>query len=313
MSRYINLLIMNYFLLEQYLAEQGKTPKTMDTYLFNIRKFIEVNPNYVEYEYKNIIEFYSNLNDKYRREDGRVTATVTGAFYAIKLLYLFLIKTGERNELPFPSSYSIKGTRAKGLNTKKLFIPSELEQLMNFVRGEQLRYKKLELRNQMIVSLLVYQALLCEELLKLTVEDIDLESGRIHIAETVSTNERTLSLHSSQYILFNDYINEGRKLLLKNYADSSKLIIGARPMTEQIGCIGSLLRKYRLLFPEREMTATAIRQSVIYNWLNHDKKSLELVQAWCGHKWPSTTERYISKIEMDNPEEINGFHPMELL
>lgn len=304
---------MNFFLFEQYLLDQGKTSKTIEGYLRNVRMFIELNPEYQNYEYNNIIEFFSGLNEKYRREDGKVTGTVTGVFYAIKCLYLFLIKTRIREELPFPDTYSIKGTRAKGLNTKKLFTPEELEHLMNFVKGESLRHKKLELRNQVVISLLVYQGLLSEEILKLNLADIDLESGRIHINGSASTHKRILSFHSTQFILFYDYIEVGRKLLLGDLVDNGKFNFGARPMTEQIGGIGRLLRKYRLLFPEREVTPTTIRQSVIYNWLNHSKRSLETVQMWSGQKWPSTTERYVSKIDMDDPSEINGFHPMELL
>lgn len=304
---------MNYYLFEEYLKEQRLTSQTIKGYVRFARMFIELNPEYLTYEYKDMIHYFSTLNDKYRREDGRVTATVTGIFYAIKLLYFYLVKAGVRDELPFPASYSIKGTRTRGLNTKKLFTPEELDQLMNFVRGEKLRFKKLELRNQVVMSLLIYQGLLCEEILKLTVDDIDLDNGSIYVAESVSANERTLSFHSTQFILMYDYIFEGRKLLLKDLTDSGKLVIGARPMTEQIGGIGRLLRKYRLLFPEREMTATVIRQSVIYNWLNHSKKSIETVQMWSGQKWPSTTERYLSKIGMEDPSEINGFHPMELL
>lgn len=308
---------MNYFLLEQFLFDQKKTRKTVDGYLFAIRKFIDLNPNYEQYEFKDISAYFADLNSKYTREDGRVTATVNGVFYAVKLLYLYLVKTGIRNEIPFPTSYSIKGTRTRGLNTKKLFTPDELDYLINFVRNEQLRYKKLELRNQVVVSLLVYQALQSDEILFLNVSDVDLDNGRIYIASTASTNERTLSLHPTQYILFHDYIHEARKRLMRGYEEYldlyPKLVIGARAMTEQVGGIGTLLRKYRLLFPHREMTASAIRQSVIYKWLNVDKRSLETVQTWAGHKWPSTTERYISKIDMDDQEEINGFHPMELL
>ena len=308
---------MNEFLLEQYCLDTGRSPQTTASYLFTIRKFIDLNPGYTTYTFQDITAYFAALNDQYRREDGRVTGTVALQFYAIKLLYHYLVKTGIRHDLPFPPSYSIKGTRARGLNTKKLLTPAELEQLMQFVRLEKLRFPKLELRNQVVVSLLVYQGLLGEEILNLTVEDIDLDAGRIQVNPTRSTNERILSLHPTQFILLHDYIHQGRKLLLKGYEayidTYPKLVIGARAMTERIGTFSSLLRKYRYLFPEREVTPSSIRQSVIYKWLNHDKRPLEVVQTWAGHKWPSSTELYISNIDLDDPEEIDGFHPMELL
>src|SRR5688572_17459799 len=112
---------MNYYLLEQYLFNQGKTQKTVDSYLYHIRKFIDLHPNYDQYELKEINQFIAEQNKKYTREDGRITNTVSGLFYAIRLLYLYLIHSGKREELPFPHSYRIKGTRTKGLNSKKLF------------------------------------------------------------------------------------------------------------------------------------------------------------------------------------------------
>lgn len=304
---------MNYFLFEQYLLNLGKTQRTVESYVFNVRKFIELHPNYATYEFKDISEYIAELNKKYTREDGRVTSTVNSQFYSIKALYMYLIKKGARNELPFSPSFSIKGTHTRGLNTKKLFSPEELERLVNFVKTENLRFPKLELRNQLVIGLLVNQALLSEEILKLRVEDVDLDSGRIYIRPTVSTAERTLSLHPTQFVVLFDYFSHGRKALLKDYEDNGQLIISARPMTEHVGGITTILQRYTFLFPEREMTAMAIRQSVIYKWLNFDKRPLEIVQTWAGHKWPSSTERYVSKMDMDDPDEINGFHPMELL
>lgn len=53
--------------------------------------------------------------------------------------------------------------------------------------------------------------------------------------------------------------------------------------------------------------------SVIYNKLNVDKLAIETVQAFAGHKWPSSTEKYVSRIDVDDTDFINGVHPMEVL
>jgi len=49
--------------------------------------------------------------------------------------------------------------------------------------------------------------------------------------------------------------------------------------------------------------------SVISNWLNEKKISLEHVQELAGHKWPGTTEKYIRVNSLEEVELINKFFP----
>jgi len=57
------------------------------------------------------------------------------------------------------------------------------------------------------------------------------------------------------------------------------------------------------------LNCQTIRQSVIANLLKqgHD---LRIVQAFSGHKYPSTTERYKQNDVVALQQQINVFHPM---
>jgi hypothetical protein len=44
-----------------------------------------------------------------------------------------------------------------------------------------------------------------------------------------------------------------------------------------------MIKTFKLLFPDRNLTAESIRQSVISNWLNEKRFSLEQVQLIAGH------------------------------
>ena len=59
------------------------------------------------------------------------------------------------------------------------------------------------------------------------------------------------------------------------------------------------------------MTAENIRKSVIYNKINEEQRSVEEVQLFAGHKWPSSIEAYRSEIDFNDTEFINEVHLME--
>lgn len=74
--------------------------------------------------------------------------------------------------------------------------------------------------------------------------------------------------------------------------------------------IGLNVRPLQALFPDKNLNAKTIRQSVISNWLNKRKLPLGNVQLMAGHKYPSSTERYLNRDAHSKRDLINRFHPM---
>jgi site-specific recombinase XerD len=302
--------------IEHYLKERLRSRKTVDAYLFDIRRFIDLNPKYETYRYGDISAYFTILNEKYRRQDGRVTSSVARIFVSVKWLYSFLVHSGIRDTHPFPPSYNIKGTSKKGVDGSGILTPSELQYLVDFVKDEEVRYTGLRQRNLTIVSLLVFQALTGQEISNLGLSDIDLDAGTIHVKKTLTANGRTLPIHPSQFMIFHAYLTDARKKLLKDPEEDTfnkSFIISSRASGNLVGLVGSLIKKYRLLFGGKPVTAENIRKSVIWNMLNVDGKPVEQVQLFAGHMWPSTTEGYVSKIDFNDIDLVNGVHPMELL
>lgn len=302
--------------LEEYLKTQLRSERSVDSYIYEIKKFVELYPQYITYEYKDIAAFFVEVNERYRREDGKITGTVSRIFAAIKWLYSFLIHINIRETHPFPPSYSIKGTQIKGIYKKNLLTPHELQTLLIYVQQEKIRFEVLELRNQTIISLLVHQALTSSEIIQLELKDLNLDAGTIYIKRSLTANARRLFLSSSQVMLFFNYITLSRKKLLHEdkpfHTTQTKLIVGMRNALTQ-EAIHEILNRYKLLFGGKPVTATNIRKSVIYNLLNEEKKSVEEVQLFAGHRWPSSTELYLSDIDFNDNDFVNKVHPMELL
>jgi integrase/recombinase XerD len=90
---------------------------------------------------------------------------------------------------------------------------------------------------------------------------------------------------------------------------TDKLILNklGKPIT--VDGINAMTDQLKALYPDRPLTPQSIRMSVISNWLNEKKLPLEAAQELAGHKWPSTTEKYIREDNLKQRELINKYFP----
>lgn len=77
----------------------------------------------------------------------------------------------------------------------------------------------------------------------------------------------------------------------------------------RVDSIHAMTEQLKSMFPGRNLSPKIIRQSVISYWLNDKKIKLEDVQQMAGHKFPSSTEKYLKKDSIKDAEIINMFHP----
>lgn len=82
-------------------------------------------------------------------------------------------------------------------------------------------------RAEVLISLLIYQALYPVEMEALTVADINLDAGTIYIKATAKTNRRELALKPNQILLFYHYLQQIRGTLL-GAKKNDNLLIGQR-------------------------------------------------------------------------------------
>ena len=146
-------------------------------------------------------------------------------------------------------------------------------------------------------------------MVQLKIEDIDLEKGEINIKKTNRTNGRTLPLQSAQIMLFYRYLNEIRPVLLKA-KETLFFIITAKGSAEKGEGIHYLIETFRPRFPNKKISPTIIRQSVIAQKLKAGK-DLRIVQVFAGHKNPSTTEKYRQNNLEALKLAVNQHHPLK--
>lgn len=287
--------------LEQYL-KQSHTKSTASRYLRDIQVYLQetTEQKAKAATYSDIMEYVGQLRQKYGNPE-----TIKCTLHGIKKYYYWLNHTGQRKDHPC-RNLNLKDKTSRDIQIQDLFKPEELELLME--RKE--RYKVVKIKNQVIISLLIYQGLTRNDIVSLTLKDIDLEAGTIYIKADTKTNSRTLKLKPNQVMLFYKYIQEVRPKLDALRSQSKNLILTKSGTNEKGEGISYLLETAKYLFPDRNLNAKTIRQSVIANLLKsgHD---LRLVQVFAGHKCPGSTERYRQTGLEELKAGINKYHPLK--
>ncbi|WP_347053590.1 tyrosine-type recombinase/integrase [Flavobacterium olei] len=283
--------------IENFLL-QSYSEQTVDSYMFAINHFLKMNSKAKRYKYKNIVEYMEEISEQQPNAQYRVVI-----LSAIKKYYDFLVMSGYRADHPC-KKLNIKVNSNKAVQVQDLFSSEELQLLLN----RENRYENLDTRNNVLINLLIYQGLTSDEIIRLNVQDIDLDAGTIYIKASTNLKNRKLKLLPQQIMLFFKYINEIRPKMLRSATD--KLIITklGKPIT--VNSIHAMIEPLKPLFPDKNLNPKTIRMSVISNWLNEKKLSLEKVQELAGHKWPGTTEKYFKVDNLQQRELINRFFPL---
>jgi integrase/recombinase XerD len=290
-----------------HYLQQRHTKSTAARYLRNIEIYLHETTELKAKAatYSSIMDYIGFLRKKYSNPD-----TIKCTLHGIKKYYYWLNHTGQRKDHPC-RNLRLKEKTSRDIQIQDLFKPEELELLME--RKE--RYKDMKIKNQVIISLLIYQGLTRNDIVSLTLKDIDLKEGTIYIKADTKTNSRTLKLRPNQIMLFYKYINEVRPKLhavsgVIYQTVSGKLILTKLGTDERGEGISYLLETAQHIFPERNLNTKTIRQSVIANLLKQGN-DLRLVQVFAGHKYAGSTERYRQTGLEELKIAINKYHPLK--
>ncbi|ELR68979.1 phage integrase family protein [Fulvivirga imtechensis AK7] len=238
----------------------------------------------------------------YLRKQYQNPKTINRMLYGVKAWYHWLIHTGKRND--HPCRYlTLKDAKYEDIQLQDLFTSIELEQLME--RKE--RYESVRIRNQVAISLLIYQGLRLTEVEQLRIQDIDLEAGMIYSKGMAKTLPRTLKMKPQQIMLFYKYIHEIRPKIISE--TTNQLILNIRGKAMSADSINYLIETFKNYFPDKNLNAKTIRQSVIANLLK-EGKDLRVVQVFAGHKNPTSTEKYRQTGLEELKAAVLKYHPL---
>ena len=139
--------------IENYLQNE-LSKQTIKSYLYEIEKFKKHYKSPEKLNYQELMNYVELLRKNYNPQSIRRT------IYAIKKFYDYLLETG-KVKYNIAKNIKIRDGKENPLQLQELLTEKELLQLLE-PRKE--RYKILEKRNQIIISLLVNQALLVSDI-----------------------------------------------------------------------------------------------------------------------------------------------------
>lgn len=203
----------------------------------------------------------------------------------------------------------IKEVNIKGVQKtiiKNFLEFDELEDLYYSYNDKQVN-SLVKKRNKIIVGLLVYQGLNTRDLQLLEVEHVQLYKGKITIPGTKKSNTREIELKPWQLMELMQYINELRPTILEQTNKETEQLLlpmgSSYQLHKPISNLAKELKKINHNFTDVKQ----LRTSVIISWLK--QYGLRKTQYLSGHKYISSTEKYVQDDLESLHETINTFHP----
>ncbi|NAS29700.1 site-specific integrase [Flavobacteriaceae bacterium R38] len=293
---------MNY---KAYLQNKGYSETTIESYDLAKSRFIEwcikQGTSASEIDYKKLLSYTKSLTRK-----GNSKRTVNHKLAIIKNYFEYLMKQSYRVDNP------AEGIIIKGVVKKQLYNlleSEELEDLYYSFETENIKdpYHRLTAkRNKVIIGLMVYQGLNTTSLIQLEVNHVNIYKGKIYIPSSKRTNARELELKPWQVIELLEYIKETREeIKQRKMVESERLFI---PNNARLGnTILNIIKKLKK-YNSKVDNINQIRASVLSGWTR--QYNLRKVQVMAGHRYISSTEKYVQD-DLENLQEIiNNYHPI---
>lgn len=286
--------------LEEYLTKNYQ-PATARIYAFEIKHFLRRMGGESQAERATYADLAADLMRL--RKHYQNAATVRRILFAIKAYYRYLVKVGRREDHP-GSRLRLRDKARPQVQSQDLLSGAELVRLLE-PRAE--RYGLLAGRNAVVIGLLVHQAMTVREIGLLKVGDVNLSAATVKVSATKRTLARTLKLAAPQVMQIHGYLTDDRPKLVREETDA--LILTSRGTAERGEGVHYLVETLRPLVPDKRLTPTVIRQSVIALKLK-EGAGLRQVQVFAGHKKVSSTEAYRETNLEELKAAVARYHPL---
>ena len=288
---------------KDYLQEKGYSETTIKSYNNAKSKFIgwckRNHITAVEIDYKGCLKYI-----KYLQRKNTSKSTVRSYLGSVKVYFNYLVDENVKSENP------IENTNIKGIKRNIKYNLLELEELEDLYysfetenQQEAYHYYTAK-RDKIITGFIVYQGLDTRNLRTLQLEHLQLSKGKLYIPGSRKSNARTIELKPWQIMELAEYLNHTRTQLLKRTNQTEYLF----PYDGKRFTITSTIIKKLKKYNQKVNHIKQLRASVITHWTK--QYNLRKVQYLAGHRYISSTERYLED-DLENLHEIvNNFHPI---
>lgn len=300
---------------KEYMLQKGLSKSTADTYQKQLYYFVNwCQDQNIEPETATYNEVLGFMQELQKRQN--IQATVSTYVNSLKHYFSWVMDRGFREHNP------VHHIKIRGIKRKHLYhiIPMrELGQLYekypvmqkNKDMENQNWYRQSILtsnRNKVMLGLLIWQGITSHELQKITIHDLKIREGKIHIPSARRSNERELKLESMQILELMEYTKQIRPQLQQQRTTPTDLLFISKTNGASLqNSITLMMKKIEQLNPQIK-SLKQIRASVITHWLKGH--NLRQVQYMAGHRYVSSTESYLINDLEGLQEDIEKYHPI---
>jgi len=316
--------------LENYLLGKGLSTSTVKHYTKHAMDFLAwLDGQKIEPENVASTDVMAYMN----RLKTKGLANFTRSIHLIVLKHFFDYQISHDKRESNPTQHiKIRGSKQRHLypilkphDLEKLYqsyeVPTEEDPRKN--RNWFKNYKLSRQRNKTILGLMIWQGLTTPEINQLTMKDVKLREGKIYIAGSRKSAERTLELKPQQIMELMEYQLTTKTELLKlreacaersRSEENEHYYITAPQAGKKVANGGNALNLWKRFSEEIKkqhpefINFKQVRTSVITHWLG--QYNLRKVQYMAGHKYVSTTEGYRVNQTEDLQKDIEQFHPI---
>jgi len=302
-----------------YLQAQGKSKSTVTHYTRYVLDFLSfLDRDNTEIEKATAKEVLAYLN--HLQQKGQSNSTRNIRLNVIRHFMYYQMETGQRAENP------VQHLKIRGNTQQKLYPILDKQHLESLYTNYQVpeekdpnhkrnwfnSYRQAKQRNKAVLSLMINQGLTTPEIEKLTLHDLKLKEGKVCIAGSRISNQRTLELKSNQIIALMEYQYSTRAELLKYQTSDTKRLFLPTPIAGRKKANESLQIWKGLTTEIKQqdkgfINFKQVRASVITHWLK--QYNLRQVQYMAGHKYVRSTERYLVNQTEDLQKDVDQFYP----
>ena len=288
---------------ERYLKDQGFSNNSIQRkvkHLTRYHKWLQSNQfQELKFDYSKAILYL-----EWERKNHIAKPTLLHYINHVKQYYNFLIQNKKIDVNPFDN---IQIKNKIGVNPKvllqELLKPKQLELILNAYK-QNLRLNK---RDKILLAILIYQGIAVPEIQYPKIKHLDLQKATINIPPSKMYAARKIPLQSPQIFDLTQFIlNKSPEQNIFQYKNQTQATNSRTHLCQQIR---KEIKKQQIDL--RFINLQQIRKSIIVQWVK--EHNLRKAQYLAGHRSIFSTEQYqVQNIEQ-LAEQINKYHPLELL
>ena len=294
------------FQFKQHLKVLNRSPQTINNYCKQIEAFRKSTDIDIKAVDRNTIENYVSSLYDWRNDQGEPykPATISVKIRAIKRFFEFLTCT---NEIFIdPTEFIKEPKRVKGL-PKAILNLKEAKLILDQPNLGTLR----GIRDRTILELFYSTGIRLDELIRLTVYDIDMEGKLLRINKGKGAKDRVVPLGKHAIRFLREYINKVRTKYTKHNRRQRLLLVNyhGNPLSGVV--VSIMIRKC--------VTEANIKKKVSAHTFRHtfatelikNGADITAVQKMMGHANLRTTQDYIKRAGVDIKKIHHKTHPRE--